>query len=124
MTGYLFGKGLYFADQIEKSAPFCHPGEDKIGLLLLCDVAVGDSLEVTRPTYVDALPSGKLSTLAWGKLFPDPTKDEQLGSDPISVPVGPLVPTGKNDVFLAQNEYVVYNVDQVRIKYIVKVRFD
>lgn len=124
MTGYLFGKGLYFADQIEKSAPFCHPGDDKMGLLLLCDVAVGESYEVTKPTYVEALPSGKLSTLAWGKLIPDPTKDETLGTEPVVVPVGPTIPSGKEDVFLAQSEFVVYNIDQVKIKFIVKVKFD
>eukprot|EP01122_Echinamoeba_exundans_P012170 TRINITY_DN503_c0_g1_i1.p1 TRINITY_DN503_c0_g1~~TRINITY_DN503_c0_g1_i1.p1 ORF type:complete len:911 (+),score=243.47 TRINITY_DN503_c0_g1_i1:100-2733(+) len=124
MTGYLFGKGLYFADLIEKSAPFCHPGDDKMGLLLLCDVAVGDSYEITKPEYVEKLPTGKLSTLAWGKLIPDPAKDENLGSEPITVPLGPQIPSGKDEVFLAQSEYVVYNIDQVRIKYIVKIKFD
>jgi hypothetical protein len=57
-------------------------------------------------------------------LIPDPSKDENLGSEPITVPLGPQIPSGKDEVFLAQSEYVVYNIDQVRIKYIIKIKFD
>lgn len=42
-TGYMFGKGIYFADMVSKSANYCFtsPGND-VGLLLLCEVALGD----------------------------------------------------------------------------------
>lgn len=41
-TGYLFGKGVYFADLAEKSAPYCYASlSNDIGLFLLCEVAMG-----------------------------------------------------------------------------------
>ena len=42
-TGYMFGKGVYFADMVSKSANYCftHPGND-VGLMLLCEVALGN----------------------------------------------------------------------------------
>lgn len=40
VTGYMFGKGIYFADMVSKSANYCHATGS--GLLLLCEVALGD----------------------------------------------------------------------------------
>ncbi|EEB97788.1 hypothetical protein MPER_02824, partial [Moniliophthora perniciosa FA553] len=37
-TGYMFGKGVYFADMMSKSAGYCH-SFDGLGCLLLCEVA-------------------------------------------------------------------------------------
>ena len=43
VTGYMFGKGVYFADMVSKSANYCRttPSEP-VGLLLLCEVALGN----------------------------------------------------------------------------------
>ena len=38
----MFGKGVYFADMVSKSANYCHT--DQTGLLLLCEVALGNML--------------------------------------------------------------------------------
>ena len=43
-TGYMFGKGVYFADVFEKSAGYSHGGHSN-DLMLLCEVALGKSLE-------------------------------------------------------------------------------
>lgn len=48
------------------------------GVLLLCDVALGDSYQVKKPEYVEKLPDGKLSTIALSKFVPDPTKEETV----------------------------------------------
>lgn len=41
-TGYLYGKGVYFADMAGKSAPYtCSYLSDNVGLFLLCEVALG-----------------------------------------------------------------------------------
>lgn len=39
VTGYMFGKGVYFADMVSKSANYCctHSG-DPVGVLLLSEV--------------------------------------------------------------------------------------
>ena len=45
-SGYLYGKGCYFADYISKSSHYCRAYESKgIGLLLLCQVALGTPAE-------------------------------------------------------------------------------
>ena len=42
-SGYMFGKGIYFAEMISKSANYCCANaEDPYGYLLLCDVALGN----------------------------------------------------------------------------------
>ena len=35
-TGYMFGKGIYFADVVSKSANYCLPKNNANGLMLLC----------------------------------------------------------------------------------------
>lgn len=44
-TGYMFGKGIYFADSVSKSANYCfvsdQDGNDNHGLLVLSEVALG-----------------------------------------------------------------------------------
>ena len=41
--GYMFGKGIYFADMVSKSANYCVASKSNpVGLLLLCDVALGN----------------------------------------------------------------------------------
>jgi hypothetical protein len=43
VTGYMFGKGVYFADMVSKSANYCYaPQSDNVGLMLLCKVACGN----------------------------------------------------------------------------------
>ena len=42
-SGYMFGKGIYFADMVSKSANYCVTSKSNpVGLLLLCDVALGN----------------------------------------------------------------------------------
>lgn len=42
-TGYMFGKGIYFADMVSKSANYCRTSKmDPTGLMLLCEVALGN----------------------------------------------------------------------------------
>ena len=45
-TGYMFGKGVYFADLFSKSAQYSHGYKSQ--LLLLCEVALGNQLELYR----------------------------------------------------------------------------
>lgn len=49
VTGYMFGKGIYFADMVSKSANYCNTHAlDPKGLLLLCDVALGNVSKLCR----------------------------------------------------------------------------
>lgn len=43
VTGYMFGKGIYFADMVSKSANYCATNRlNPTGVMLLCEVALGD----------------------------------------------------------------------------------
>lgn len=43
VTGYMFGKGIYFADMVSKSANYCCTSVlNSTGLMLLCEVALGN----------------------------------------------------------------------------------
>ena len=63
-TGYLFGKGVYFADMASKSAPYCCPElSDDVGIFLVCEVALGSPIELYMPDCdADILPPGYNST--------------------------------------------------------------
>ena len=38
----MFGKGIYFADIVSKSANYCRPKDQSEGLMMLCEVALGE----------------------------------------------------------------------------------
>ena len=132
-TGYMFGKGVYFADIVTKSANYCHTSpSSNVGLLLLCDVALGSVYPLLKAKYMDKPPSGTHSTMGLGKWQPDPALDKTLKSSEASpslagvqVPQGKPVPQkldGPSD--LLYNEYIVYDVSQIQIKYVFKLRFN
>eukprot|EP01123_Difflugia_compressa_P012721 TRINITY_DN5562_c0_g1_i1.p1 TRINITY_DN5562_c0_g1~~TRINITY_DN5562_c0_g1_i1.p1 ORF type:complete len:410 (-),score=75.15 TRINITY_DN5562_c0_g1_i1:14-1156(-) len=121
-SGYMFGKGLYFADRVQKSAPYCYPTkENPTGLLLLSDVVIGDPYRVKKPEYIIQPPDNKNSTLVLAKTIPDPSKNE-YGDDKVVIPCGAGIPSNEKDVFLEDQEYVVYT-KQAQIKFLVKVKF-
>lgn len=63
VTGYMFGKGIYFADMVSKSANYCYTNpQQPVGLMLLSEVALGDMHELNRAAYIEKLPKGKHST--------------------------------------------------------------
>ncbi|KAK1278526.1 Poly [ADP-ribose] polymerase 2-A [Acorus gramineus] len=124
-TGYMFGKGVYFADMFSKSANYCFASNDsRAGVLLLCEVALGDISELLYADYhADRLPKGKLSTKGVGHTAPDPSEFQAL-EDGVVVPLGtPKQQTGSKGALL-YNEYIVYDVDQIRMRYIVQVNFN
>eukprot|EP00976_Prorocentrum_cordatum_P067086 1178582-Prorocentrum_minimum.AAC.1 len=72
-TGYMFGKGVYFADVASKSAQYCGATRAQPeGLLLVCEVALGRTHDVRRAEYMEAPPRARHSTRALGKYMPDP----------------------------------------------------
>ncbi|XP_039685760.1 poly [ADP-ribose] polymerase 2 isoform X4 [Medicago truncatula] len=89
VTGYMFGKGVYFADMFSKSANYCHPTPTAAdGVLLLCEVALGEMAELLTGDHdADRLPEGKLSTKGVGATAPDFSKAQEL-EDGLIVPLG------------------------------------
>ncbi|XP_044492193.1 poly [ADP-ribose] polymerase 2 isoform X2 [Mangifera indica] len=124
VTGYMFGKGVYFADMFSKSANYCFASPSATaGVLLLCEVALGDMAELLyADCNADKLPEGKLSTKGVGQTAPDPSEAQAL-EDGIVVPMGKPKEQLRSKGHLLYNEYIVYNVDQIRMRYVVQVNF-
>ena len=122
VTGYMFGKGVYFADMVSKSANYCCTSRsNNTGLLLLCDVALGNMYERTSAEYIEKLPAGKHSTKGLGKTEPDPSDFSEI--DGSHIPLGKGV---KKDLEsdLLYNEYIVYDVSQIQAKYLLQMKFN
>ncbi|KAK0423189.1 hypothetical protein QR680_008018 [Steinernema hermaphroditum] len=123
-SGYFLGKGIYFVDMIGKSAYYCYSSPGGEGLLLLCEVALGNEQDEIGKKMITELDEGKSSVKGVGKAHPDP-KDNVVTKDGVVIPCGePIcpIPQPKN-LYLPYNEYVVYDVNQVNIKYLVRVKF-
>ena len=57
-SGYMFGKGIYFTDVASKAAGYCHASpENKEGILVLCEVALGNMLELKQFQAITELDS-------------------------------------------------------------------
>ncbi|KAL6267071.1 hypothetical protein P5V15_000147 [Pogonomyrmex californicus] len=124
VTGYMFGKGIYFADMVSKSANYCCThSQNPTGLLLLCEVALGNTYERYQADYIEKLPKGKHSTLGRGQTQPDP-QDVYKTEDGVEVPYGKVVPANLNkNSALLYNEYIVYDVAQVKVRYLLRMNF-
>eukprot|EP01103_Thecamoeba_quadrilineata_P010815 TRINITY_DN243_c1_g1_i3.p1 TRINITY_DN243_c1_g1~~TRINITY_DN243_c1_g1_i3.p1 ORF type:complete len:1196 (+),score=236.79 TRINITY_DN243_c1_g1_i3:5-3592(+) len=121
-SGYLFGKGLYFADMVAKSATYCRvpPGSQNEGILLLVEVALGKTYEITKPEYMVKPPDPYHSTKCCGKTAPDPSQTYDL--DGVMVPLGKGSASGISS-YMNFNEFIVYDTKQAQLRYILKVKF-
>lgn len=124
VTGYMFGKGIYFADMVSKSANYCMTSKtNPIGYMLLCEVALGNIYERTRADYVEKLPKGKHSCKGVGKSEPDP-KESIITEDGVEIPLGKGITDVERDSTLLYNEYIVYDTAQVKFQYLFKMKFN
>ncbi|KAH8101624.1 poly polymerase catalytic domain-containing protein [Cristinia sonorae] len=131
VSGYMFGKGVYFADMMSKSAGYCHTHlSDGTGLLLLCEVAAKPYLELMNADY-DAGEACRqascLATKGLGRIEPSEWQDagETLKVDALKgchMPKGKPNDGGGNDYGLWYNEYIVYNTAQIKLKYLLMVK--
>ncbi|EXX54771.1 uncharacterized protein OCT59_022700 [Rhizophagus irregularis] len=127
VSGYMFGKGVYFADIVSKSAQYVHCNYgSNIGLMLLSEVALGDMLELNNSDYnadQEAKKQSKHSVKGCGRIIPDPESF-------ITLENGCVIPCGKNkDISggghcLYYNEYIVYDEAQIMQKYLIKMKFN
>ncbi|XP_043840434.1 poly [ADP-ribose] polymerase 2 isoform X2 [Dromiciops gliroides] len=127
ITGYMFGKGIYFADMSSKSANYCFASRLKdVGLLLLSEVALGECNELLAANpEAGGLLQGKHSTKGMGRMAPNPSHYVTLNGS--TVPLGPASDTGilnPQGYTLNYNEFIVYDPSQVRMRYLLKIRFN
>lgn len=132
VNGYMFDKGIYLADVVSKSANYCcHYASDNTGLLLLCEAQLGDPmLELINADYRAAercKAGGHLATKGSGRTAPHQWEDAGVVHPDLKGVQMPKV-TGKEDnitkdlmpsAVLQYNEYIVYSVNQVKLRYLV-----
>ncbi|KAI9049236.1 hypothetical protein LZ554_007083 [Drepanopeziza brunnea f. sp. 'monogermtubi'] len=131
-SGYMFGKGIYLADMSSKSANYCFShASNGHALLLLCEAELGDpKLVLTNASYSageDAKARGMISAWGQGMTGPNAWKDAEavhpslkgITIPDVSIPVGD---TGVPYAYLQYNEYIAYDVAQVRLRYLFRVR--
>jgi len=132
-TGYFLGKGVYFADISSKSIEYCHPTkENPYVLLLLCEVALGRPFQVAHTKYVtkeDLDLAGYHSVKGCGEFAPDNAYDlvmsnanDGMSNYKVILSNGKEVPSGIAYSELKHNEYVVYDVSQIKARYLVLVK--
>ncbi|CAK5279870.1 unnamed protein product [Mycena citricolor] len=148
VTGYMFGKGVYFADMMSKSAGYCCSYlSNGVGLMLLAEVAAKPFYERTTAVCHWNLPSScpvlsvfkeydadkgckkakKLATKGLGSTQPGDWKDagEALDNDAlrgVHMPEGKPVDSPIAGGHLLYNEYIVYDTAQIRLKYLLMVQ--
>eukprot|EP00667_Euglena_gracilis_P001885 EG_transcript_1886 len=122
-TGYMFGKGVYFADMVTKSSNYCFTTSDSTtGLMALSEVALGNPYKLTGAKYMDKPPDGFQSTMGCGRQQPDPAGNKAL-PDGVVVPCGKATTAGLPKTTLQYNEFIVYDVAQVRMRYLLRMKF-
>ena len=123
---YMFGKGIYFSDIAIKSFYNSHP-QNNIGLILLCEVDLGNIEERLKADIKlpQTMQDGKNSIKVLGMNFPD-EKGNYYNEDGVEIPLGDiLINQDENKkTYFGFNEYIVYNLENIKIKYITKVQFD
>ncbi|KAJ3087259.1 hypothetical protein HK102_011472 [Quaeritorhiza haematococci] len=135
VSGYMFGKGVYFADMFAKSINYATSDfgnrTDSYACLLLCEVALGDMYEQENAEYMERAPNNCHSTKGLGLQGPPDSKSLLATKDGIQIPQGPPVqqelrkdPETRMPISrcLNYNEFIVYDASQVRIRYVVLVR--
>ncbi|RHY27321.1 hypothetical protein DYB32_006862 [Aphanomyces invadans] len=100
VTGYAFGKGIYFADASEKSLKYCGGNpytlsdKRKVHYMLLCDVALGNLHKVVESEYREAAADGTHSTFAMAKYQPNPAGTLVTSMGAYQIPLGKLQQVG------------------------------
>jgi len=135
-TGYLFGKGVYFADMFSKSFAY---SAGRIGrsqdssLLLLCEVALGKQKKLWQAGGDVQKPAHPYHSVhGVGRVGPDYGHSLTL-PDGVEIPTGrmteyrdgdPATKTKENPAghtYLQHNEFVVYDTAQIRMRHLVQV---
>ena len=94
-TGYMFGKGIYFADCASKSANYIHATErHPFGIMIVCEVALGHIHSVMEDnTDLECAPKGYHSVRGMGKNVPKSgVGHEWQSSEGYQLSLGPLMP--------------------------------
>lgn len=131
VSGYMFGKGVYLADMSSKSANYCYPSiSGGTALLLLCEAELGKPMRELLHADCDGAENAKRAGAwsTWGKGGTAPSVWEDAGKvhpslQGVKMPSTNIPPgqTGVNS-HLLYNEFICYDVAQIRLRYLFQVK--
>jgi predicted DNA-binding WGR domain protein len=123
ITGKMFGQGIYFTNALSKSVGYtaCE-NSDNVGALLLCEVALGDSLRKTSADHTITLEqlndNNYQSVYGIGRYSPS----SFVMNNGVKIPNGILHEDMTSPTCLLYDEMVIYNTNQIKLSYLVLVR--
>lgn len=132
VSGYMFGKGIYLADMSSKSANYCCSYiSGGHALLLLCEAELGAPMQnLTSASYTadQSAKDGQMYS-TWGQGMTGPVKWKDAGCvheslKGVKMPDTTTLPGNTNvaNAYLQYNEYIAYDVAQVRLRYLLRVK--
>ena len=132
VNGYAFGKGVYLADVSTKSANYCIPSSSgNHGLLLLCEAELGNPmyelLMGDSAAQDQAEKAGAIATFGVGRTCPPGWVDAGDVIDKslkgVKMPDPKKPPQDQTlhpNAYLQYNEYICYNVEQIKLRYLIR----
>lgn len=85
-------------------------------------VALGNIYVLVHASHISKLHKGKHSAKGLGKTIPDPSAS--ITMDGVEVPLGTGISSGVNNTCLLYNEYIVYDITHISLKYLLKLKFN
>ncbi|KAK7257623.1 hypothetical protein RIF29_31720 [Crotalaria pallida] len=126
VPGYMFGKAIVCSDAAAEAARYGFTAVDRPeGFLVLAIASLGDEImELNSPPEdTTSLEEKKVGVKGLGKKKTDES-EHFVWKDDIKVPCGKIVASEHQDSPLEYNEYAVYDPKQVRISFLVAVKYD
>ena len=101
---------------------YCYPVNNQ-ALILLGEVSLGREDQRTHTDYdlPRTLKEGKDSVHALGSLVP--SSGETIDKN-VFVPNGDAKNVEDNNYFSSYSEFIVYNVDQIQLRYLLKIKYN
>ena len=127
ITGKMFSNGIYFANSYSKSQNYCGVYSGDEACLFLAEVALGNPSKRINADY--HITHDKLKATGhnscWGQGKFTPTSQTKLivdGNREVIVPNGKLGHSTLSNPSLLYDEFIVYKENQLRLRYIVRVK--
>lgn len=118
--GRMFGNGIYFANSSSKSGNYISTNSAGIGFMFLCEVALGTCQREMASKHYNVAPMGTDSVHGEGKWQPS-RETHIIKDDGLIIPIGELQQVN-NTSSLFYDEFIVYDVDQIRMKYLLELK--
>ncbi|KAI8949859.1 Poly polymerase [Xylaria longipes] len=130
VNGYAFGKGVYLAGLSSKSANYCVSSlSGGVGLLMLVEAEISNPMYEIASRESSAAKKAKekncIATKGVGRTGPAKWKDASCVNKQLK---GVMMPDDKpvdskrdNGGYLMFNEYISYNIEHLKIRYLLKV---